>query len=86
MKPDDIKADNYIDFDIEKYDEDSDFENGDHVRLSAGINTSTLASKTGLATLKTHVDNFNVVKLKTVPADLCELSNVLNNDVVRKTV
>ena len=86
MKPDDVKADNYIDFDVEKNDKDSDFEDGDHVRVSTGINTSTLVWKTGLATLKTHVDNLDVVKLKTGPADLCELSNVLNNDVVRKTV
>ena len=33
------------------------------------IDTSTLASKTDLASLKTKVDNLDVDKLKTVPID-----------------
>ena len=38
-----------------------------------GINTYTLASKTGLASLKTKVDNFDADKLKTVRADLSKI-------------
>ena len=46
----------------------------------------TLPSKTDLASLKTKVDNLDVDKLVTVYADLSKLSNVVNNDVVNKTV
>ena len=45
-----------------------------------------LASKTHLANLKTEVDNLDLDKLKTVPADLSKLSNVVDNDVVIKTM
>ena len=45
-----------------------------------------MASKTDLASLKTKVDNRDVDKLKTVPADLSKLSNVVDSDVVTNTV
>ena len=35
--------------------------------------------------LKTEVDKIDVDKLKTVPIDLAKLSNVVNNDAVKKT-
>lgn len=41
-------------------------------------------SKTDLASLKTNVDKFDVDKLKNVPANLSKLSNVVNNDFVKK--
>ena len=41
-------------------------------------------SKTDLASLKTNVDNFDVDKLKNVPANLSKPSNVVNNDFVNK--
>ena len=50
-----------------------------------GIDTSMLASKTDLASLKTKVDNLDV-KLKTVPPDLINLINVVKNVVVKKSV
>ena len=40
---------------------------------------------TSLASLKTKVDNLDINKIKTVPADLSQLSNVMDN-VVKKTV
>ena len=46
---------------------------------------SSFASKTNLAALKTEVDKIDADKLKTVPADLAKLSNVVKNDVVKKT-
>ena len=46
---------------------------------------SSFASKTNLASLKTEVDKIDTDKLKTVPADLAKLSNVVKNDVVKKT-
>ena len=41
-----------------------------------GVDTSTPASKSHLASLKTKADNLNVNKLKTVTADLSILSSV----------
>ena len=41
-------------------------------------------SKTNLAALKSEVDKIDVDKLKTTPADLAKLSNVVKNDVVKK--
>lgn len=51
----------------------------------AGIDGSTLAPKTDLAGFKYKVDNWDVDKLRTVPADLNKQSNVVDNDVVQKT-
>ena len=48
------------------------------------INVSGFASKTNLAALKTEVGKIDTDKLKTVPANLATLSNVVKNDVVKK--
>ena len=46
---------------------------------------SSSASKTNLAALKTEVDRIDADKLKTTPIDLDRLSNLVKNDVVKKT-
>ena len=46
---------------------------------------SSFASKTNLSALKTEVDKIDIDKLKTVPDDLAKLSNVVKNEVVKKT-
>ena len=48
------------------------------------VDVSSFANKTNLAALKTEVDKIDTDKLKTVPADLAKLSNVVNNDAVKK--
>ena len=50
------------------------------------VDVSNFALKSNLASLKSEVDKIGVDKLKTVPVDLRKLSNVVNNDVVKKTV
>ena len=50
------------------------------------VDTSSFALKTNLANLNTEVDKFDIEKLVAVPANLSKLSNVLKNDVVKKTV
>ena len=50
------------------------------------VNTSSFALKTNLPNLKTEVDKLDIEKLATVPVDLSKLSNVIKNDVVKKTV
>ena len=49
------------------------------------VDASTFALKANLANLKTEVDKLDIDKLVPVPADLSKLSNVVNNDVVKKT-
>ena len=49
------------------------------------VDVSSFASKTNLAALKTEVDKIDVDKLKKAPTDLAKLSDVLKNDVVKKT-
>ena len=53
---------------------------------AAVIDTSKLALKLNLASLEAEKDKINVDKLKTVPVYLSKLSNVVNNEVVKKTV
>ena len=57
----------------------------DDVKNITHVDVSSFASKTNLASLKTEVDKIDVDKLKTVPVDLAKLSNVVSNDVVKKT-
>ena len=50
------------------------------------FDTSGFALKTNLASLKTEIDKLDINKLVTVPVDLSKLSNVVKNEVVKKTV
>ena len=50
------------------------------------VYTSSFALKTILANLKTEVDKLDIDKLLPIPVDLSKLSDVVKNDVVRKTV
>ena len=56
------------------------------LKNATGIYTSKLTLKSNLASLKAKVEKLDNDKLKTVPIDLSKLSNVVNNDVVKKTV
>ena len=47
---------------------------------------SSFALKSNLARLKTEADKLNIDKLVPVPNDLAKLSNVVKNDVVKKSV
>ena len=49
------------------------------------VDVGNYALKTNLAALKTEVDKIDTGKLKTVPDDLAKLSNVVKNDIVKKT-
>ena len=47
---------------------------------------SSFALETNLASLKTEVDKLDIDKLVIAPADLSKLSDVVKDDVVKKTV
>ena len=49
------------------------------------VDVSSYGTKTNLATLKSEVDKIDVDKLKTTPADLAKLSNLVKNELVKKT-
>ena len=65
--------------DISNYATKADIKNISHV------DTSSFALKTNLANLKTEVDKLDIDKLVPVPVDLSKLSDVVKNDVVKKT-
>ena len=56
------------------------------LKIVTHVDTSSFALKTNLAGLKTEVDKLDIDKLAPVPADLSKLSDVVKNDVVKKTV
>ena len=56
------------------------------IQALIGIVTSALALKTDLAGLKTKVDKLDVNRLKSASVYLSKLSNVVYNDVAKKTV
>ena len=66
--------------DLSNYATKTDIKNISHV------DTSSFALKSNLASLKTEVDKLDINKLVPVPVDLIKLSDVVKNDVVKKTV
>ena len=50
------------------------------------MDVSSFALKSNLANLKTEVGKLDIDKLTPVPNDLAKLSNVVKNDVVKKSV
>ena len=50
------------------------------------VDTSSFALKTNLASLKNEVAKLDIDKLVPVPVDLSKLSDLIKNDVVKKTV
>ena len=55
------------------------------IRNISHVDTSSFALKANLANLKTEVDKLDIDKLVPVPVDLSKLSDVVKNDVVKKT-
>ena len=56
-----------------------------HINDITHVDVSGFASKTNLAALKTETDKIDTDKLKTTPADLAKLTNIVKNDAVKKT-
>ena len=50
------------------------------------VDTSSFALKENLASLKTEVDQLDIDKLVPLPVNLSKLSDVVKNDVAKKTV
>ena len=69
-----------VKIDLSNYATKTDITNISHAQ------TSSFALKTKLASLKTEVDKLGFDKLVPIPVDLSKLSDVVKNDVVKKTV
>ena len=67
-----------VELDLTNYATKTDLNNVTHV------DTSSFASKTNLAALKTEVDKIDVDKLKTALVDLARLTNAVEIDLVKK--
>ena len=50
------------------------------------VDTTSSALKANLASLKTEIDKLGIAKLAPVPVGLSKLSDVVKNNVVKKTV
>ena len=57
----------------------------DDIKNITHVDTSSFALKTNVANLKSEVDKLDIDKLKPVPTDLSKLSDLVKNDVVKKT-
>ena len=64
--------------DLSNYATKTDIKNISH------IDTSSFASKSNLASLKTKVDKLDIDRLVPVSADLRKLSNLVKHDIVKK--
>ena len=69
-----------VELDLTNYATKTDLNNITHV------DTTSFASKTNLAALKTEVDKIDIDKSKAAPTDLAKLTNAVENDLVKKTV
>ena len=68
-----------VELDLRSYATKTDLKNVTHVDVFS------FASKTNLASLKTEVDKLDIDKITPVPNGLAKLSNIVKNDVVKKT-
>ena len=75
-----IKRPFNVKVDLSNYATKTDLKNVTHV------DTSSLALKTNLASLKTEVDKLDIDKMVSVLVDLSKLSDAVKNDVVKKVV
>ena len=75
---DPFNGDINVKVDLSNYATKADIKNISHV-------DTCFALKTNLANLKSQVDKLGIDKLVPVPTDLSKLSNVVKNDVVKKT-
>ena len=74
-----FRGDINVKVDLSNYATKTDSKNVSHV------DDSSFALKSNFASLKTKVDNVDIDKLGPVPVDLSKLSEVVKNDVVKKT-
>ena len=68
-----------VKIDFSNYATKTDIKNTSH------DDTSSFALKTNLSSFKTEVNKLDIDKLKPLPDDVSKLSNVVTNEIVKKT-
>ena len=63
----------------------SDYATKEELKNITHVDTSSLALKSNLASLKTEVDKLDIPKLTTVPIDLADLTKEVQEDFTKKT-
>ena len=64
----------------------SNYASESDLKSPTGTDISKFAKKADLASIKLDVDELDTDKLKAIPLPVSKLSNVVENDVVGKTV
>ena len=64
----------------------SNYETKADLKNATGIDTSKLTATSVLVILKAQVDTLHIDKLVPVPLNFSKLSNLVKNDVLKKTV
>ena len=62
----------------------SNYEIKTDLKNVTGIDTSKLAPKPGLVSLKAEINKLNIDKLVSVPVDISKLSDLVKNDFFKK--
>ena len=69
-----------VELDLSNYATKSDLKN------EISIDTSKFATKVDLVSLKSKIDKLDIGELESTPVDLIKLSDVVKNEVVKKSV
>ena len=56
-----------------------------HLKNGTHVDVTSFSVKTNLASLQTESDELDIAKLTPLPDDLAKISNIVKNDVVKKT-
>ena len=64
----------------------SNYATASNLKRPTGIGTLQCAKQIDLSSLKMNIDKLDIGKLETTPKDLSKISNVINNEVVKKIV
>ena len=56
------------------------------IKNNSHVDTSSFALKTNVASLKNEVDKLDINKLVPIPVELSKLSDVVQNNVVKKCI
>ena len=64
----------------------SNYATKEDIKNISHVDTSSFTLKANLANLKTEVDKLDIDKLVPAPVDLSKLSDVVKNDVFKKTL
>ena len=55
------------------------------MKKPTGVYASKFDKKIGLASIKSEIDKLDIGKLETTPVNLSKLSDVVKNEIVKKT-